>query len=178
MAAIDPPILRGGGRRTDRASHKLGPNGQGGRAWFRQARLMQSWAADSLARNWHPRDKTARTRDLLSAVYDWFTKASTDRTRGAQKLCWKNFLESAFGYKQTSSRPKSKSALPPATDIHVPPPRSQRHAVRSCARANRAMATPPGGGGANRNPTPALFAGKIKDTMSCLRPAGPGFYYR
>jgi len=28
-------------------------------------------------------------------------------------------FESAYGYKQTSSRPKSKSALPPGTDISV-----------------------------------------------------------
>ncbi len=40
-------------------------------------------------------------------------------------------FSSAYGYKQTSSRPKLMSAYPPTGDIHLPPPRSQRHAVRS-----------------------------------------------
>jgi hypothetical protein len=36
---------------------------------------------------------------------------------GRKSFVGKNFLESAYGYKQTSSRSKSMSALPPGPDI-------------------------------------------------------------
>ena len=45
--------------------------------------------------------------------------ASSNKGRSPRRACRSDALTSAFGYKETSSRPKSTSALPPKADILV-----------------------------------------------------------
>ena len=75
-------------------------------------------------------------------------------------------VRSAYGYKQTSSRPKLRSAYTPTRDIHLPPPRSQRHAVRNVRPGEPGNGHTPRGLGVFGGPTRALFSSKTDDKNS------------
>jgi class 3 adenylate cyclase/predicted ATPase len=84
----------------------------------------KSWelrSATSLARLWHGQGKSDAARNLLQPFYNrsmiGLQRASIHQICNMPRHCWMNCLKSGFGYKETSSGPKSTSALPPTSDI-------------------------------------------------------------